>query len=108
MQLANAPHRLGHPKFDTSVEMRAHCFDGDVHAKAGAKSGLIEPQLVPSLVQTREGLPIAHEVHPGHVIESATLLPMIRRLIAGYRVTRVVQVADRGLSNLNNLEQLRA
>jgi hypothetical protein len=80
---------------------------GDVRARGRAKSGLIERQFVLSLVQTAEGLPIAHEVHPGNVAEGATLLPAIRRLIQRYPVSRVVLVADRGLLSLDNLEQLR-
>lgn len=79
----------------------------DVRAYGRGKSGLIERQFVLSLVQTREGLPIAHEVHPGNVAETRTLLPTIRRLVARHGVSRVVLVADRGLLSLDNLEALR-
>lgn len=79
----------------------------DVRAVGRAKSGLFERQFVLSLVQTREGLPIAHEVHPGNVAEVTTLLPTVRRLVARHAVTRVVLVADRGLLSLDNLDQLR-
>jgi hypothetical protein len=53
-------------------------LDDDVRAYGLAKSGLIERQFMLSLVQTAEGLPIAHEVHPGNTAEAKTLLPMIR------------------------------
>jgi hypothetical protein len=79
----------------------------DVRAVGRAKSGLLERQFVLSLVQTREGLPIAHEVHPGNVAEVKTLLPTIRRIVAKHAVTRVVLVADRGLLSLDNLQALR-
>jgi hypothetical protein len=79
----------------------------DVRAVGRSKSGLIERQFVLSLVQTREGLPIAHEVHPGNVAETHTLLPTIRRLIARHAVSRVVLVADRGLLSLDNLQALQ-
>lgn len=59
-----------------------------------------------SLVQTAEGLPIAHEVHPGNTAEAKTLLPMIRKLLARYPLKRVVLVADRGLLSVGNLEEL--
>jgi transposase len=78
----------------------------DVRAYGRAKSGLIERQFMLSLVQTAEGLPIAHEVHPGNTAEAKTLLPMIRSLLARYPLKRVVLVADRGLLSVANLEEL--
>lgn len=57
-------------------------LEGDVRAYGMAKSGLVERQFMLSLVQTAEGLPIAHEVHPGNTAEAKTLLPMIRGLLA--------------------------
>ena len=78
----------------------------DVRAYGRAKSGLVERQFMLSLVQTAEGLPIAHEVHPGNTAEAKTLLPMIRNLLARYPLKRVVLVADRGLLSLGNLEEL--
>jgi hypothetical protein len=70
---------------------------GDVRAHGKAKSGLIERQFMLSLVQTGDGLPIDHQVHPGNTAEARTLLPMIRALVARYPLKRVVLVADRGL-----------
>ena len=78
----------------------------DVRAYGMAKSGLIERQFMLSLVQTAEGLPIAHEVHPGNTAEAKTLLPMIRRLLASYPLKRVVLIADRGLLSTANIEEL--
>jgi transposase len=37
-----------------------------------------------SLVQTADGLPISHKVHPGNTADGATLLPMIRKLLQRY------------------------
>lgn len=79
---------------------------GEVRAHGKAKSGLIERQFMLSLVQTADGLPIDHQVHPGNTAEAPTLLPMIRELVARYRLKRVVLVADRGLLSLSNLEEL--
>ena len=78
----------------------------DVRAFGQSKSGHVERQFVLSLVQTAEGLPIAHEVHPGHIAEAKTLLPMIKSLLARYPLKRVVLVADRGLLSVNNLDEL--
>jgi transposase len=78
----------------------------DVRAYGRAKSGLIERQFMLSLVQTAEGLPIAHEVHAGNTAEAKTLLPMIRSLLERYPLKRVVLVADRGLLSVSNIEEL--
>ena len=80
--------------------------EDDVRAYGMAKSGLIERQFMLSLVQTAEGLPIAHEVHPGNTAEAKTLLPMIRGLLARYPLKRVVLIADRGLLSTANIEEL--
>ena len=78
----------------------------DVRAFGRGRSGLVERQFMLSLVQTAEGLPIAHEVHPGNTAEAKTLLPMITSLLARYPLKRVVLIADRGLLSLNNLDEL--
>ena len=80
-------------------------LEEDVRAYGMAKSGLIERQFMLSLVQTAEGLPIAHEVHPGNTAEAKTLLPMIRGLLARYPLKRVVLIADRGLLSTANIEE---
>jgi transposase len=81
-------------------------LDDDVRAYGLAKSGLIERQFMLSLVQTAEGLPIAHDVHPGNTAEAKTLLPMIRGLLARYPLKRVVLIADRGLLSAANIDEL--
>ena len=81
-------------------------LEDDVRAYGLAKSGLIERQFMLSLVQTAEGLPIAHEVHPGNTAQAKTLLPMIRGLLTRYPLKRVVLIADRGLLSTANIEEL--
>jgi hypothetical protein len=81
-------------------------FEDDVRAYGMAKSGLVELQFMLSFVQTAEGLPIAHEVHPGNTAEAKTLLPMIRGLLARYPLKRMVLIADRGLRSTANIEEL--
>lgn len=91
----------------TTVEVAGEAVVADdVRAYGMSKSGLVARQFMLSLVQTAEGLPIAHEVHPGNIAEAKTLLPMIKSLLARYPLKRVVLVADRGLLSVNNLEEL--
>jgi hypothetical protein len=91
----------------TTVEVTGQtAMEDDVRAYGRAKSGLVERQFMLSLVQTAEGLPIAHAVHPGNTAEAKTLLPMIRGLLERYPLKRVVLVADRGLLSVGNIEAL--
>lgn len=91
----------------TTVEVSGEAvLDEDVRVHGMSKRGAIERQFMLSLVQTADGLPIDHEVHPGNVAEARTLLPMIRALLARYPLKRVVLVADRGLLSLGNLDEL--
>jgi transposase len=80
----------------------------DVREFGASKEGGLARQFMLSLVQTSDGLPIAHEVHPGNTAEGPTLLPMIRALLQRWPLKRVVLVADRGLLSLNNLRELEA
>jgi len=56
----------------TTVEVTGQTdLSDDVRAYGRAKSGLVERQFMLSLVQTAEGLPIAHEVPPGNTAEAS-------------------------------------
>lgn len=79
---------------------------GDARQHGMSKEGIVVRQVMLSLVQTADGLPIAHEVHPGNTAEAPTLLPMIRELLQRWPLKRVVLVADRGLLSLNNLQEI--
>ena len=80
----------------------------DLRHYGRSKAGGLARQVVIGLIQTAEGLPLAHEVFEGNISEAATLLPMLERLSARYPIQRVVVVADRGLLNLDNLKALEA
>lgn len=70
------------------------------------RTGGIARQFVLGVVQTAEGLPIAHQVHAGNVGEVSTLLPMIEKTVQRFPIKRVVLIADRGLLSLDNLEAI--
>lgn len=83
------------------------CVDDDLRAFGlNKETGGIARQFVLGVIQTADGLPIAHQVHAGNVGEVSTLLPAIEQAIARYRIERVVLVADRGLLSLDNLHQV--
>ena len=81
---------------------------GDVRAFGLSKDGGIARQFMLGVVQTAEGLPIAHRIWEGNTGEAVTLKPVVEEVLAQFAVRRIVLVADRGLLSLDNLEQLQA
>ena len=71
-------------------------------------TGGISRQFVLGVVQSAEGLPLMHTVEPGNVAETATLQPMLERVLERFAVERLVVVADRGLLSLDNVADLEA
>ena len=70
--------------------------------------GGIARQFVLGVVQTAEGLPLMHTVHPGNVAETKTLQTMLATVLARFPIQRVILVADRGLLSLENIGELTA
>ena len=84
-------------------------LEGDLRQYGRSKDiAGVARQFALGVVQTAEGLPIAHEVFEGNVAETRTLAPMLRRLLERYKLKRVVVVADRGLLSLDNVGTLEA
>jgi transposase len=81
---------------------------GDVRAFGLSKDGGIARQFMLGVVQTAEGLPIAHRIWEGNTGEAVTLKPVVEEVLAQFAVRRIVLVADRGLLSLDNLAQLQA
>lgn len=93
----------------TTVGVEGHSeLPDDVRALGKSKDGGIARQFMLGVVQTAEGLPIAHRVWEGNTGETSTLQPVIQEVLAQFPVKRVVLVADRGLLSLDNLQQLQA
>src|SRR5690606_36264978 len=61
------------------------------------ETGGIARQFVLGVVQTAEGLPLMHTVHPGNVAETKTLQAMLTTVLQRFPIERVILVADRGL-----------
>lgn len=68
--------------------------------------GGIARQFVLGVVQTAEGLPLLHTVHPGNIAETKTLQGMLEKVLGRFPIQRVVLVADRGLLSLDNIAEL--
>ncbi|WP_108262091.1 IS1634 family transposase [Mangrovicoccus ximenensis] len=72
------------------------------------ETGGIARQFVLGIVQTAEGLPLLHTVHPGNMAETKTLQGMLETVLKRFPVQRVVLVADRGLLSMDNIGELTA
>jgi len=72
------------------------------------ETGGISRQFVLGVVQSAEGLPLMHTVHPGNVSETTTLKSMLSAVLKRFAVERVIVVADRGLLSLDNIAELGA
>lgn len=68
--------------------------------------GGVARQFVLGVVQTAEGLPLMHTVHPGNVAETKTLQGMLQTVLQRFPIQRVILVADRGLLSLENISEL--
>lgn len=81
--------------------------DDDIRAYGMNKeTGGVARQFVLGLVQTAEGLPLMHTVHPGNVAETKTLQAMLATVLQRFPIERVILVADRGLLSLDNIDAL--
>jgi transposase len=67
-----------------------------------------QPQVVLALMVTKEGLPIGYEAFSGDTFDGHTLIPSLKILRDKYDVDNVVYVADSGMFNKNNLEELES
>jgi transposase len=92
----------------TSVRIHgATQLEDDLRAYGQSKDVLgIGRQFALGVIQTAEGLPIAHEVFEGNVAETRTLIPILQRLQKRFALKRIVIVADRGLLSLDNVAAL--
>ncbi|MFO7033184.1 IS1634 family transposase [Limnospira fusiformis CCALA 023] len=69
-------------------------------------NGGIARQFVLGVVQTADGLPLMHTVHPGNVAETKTLQGMLQTVLQRFPIQRIILVADRGLLSLDNIHHL--
>lgn len=65
-----------------------------------------QPQVVLALMVTKEGLPIGYESFSGDTFDGHTLIPSLKILRDKYNIDKVVYVADSGMFNNSNLEEL--
>jgi len=65
-------------------------------------------QYLVSLVLSRDGLPLGHEVHPGNTADIATVQQTIEKLKKRFSIGRCIFVCDRGMVSQEKLDQINA
>lgn len=65
-----------------------------------------QPQVVLALMVTKDGLPIGYEAFAGDTFDGHTLIPSLKILREKYNIDNVVYVADSGMFNKDNLQEL--
>lgn len=83
-------------------------FDEDDLRKNGySKDGKFnQPQVVLAMMVTKEGLPVGYRLFEGDTFDGHTLIPTLKEIRAHYDLDRVVYVADAGMFNRKNREEL--
>lgn len=87
-----------HFETDTEDELRKTGF-----SKNGKHSN---PQIILGLLVSLNGYPLAYCIHEGNKYEGHTMLPIIEKFIQKYQLKNFIVVADSGLMNNNNIEEL--
>ena len=65
-----------------------------------------QPQILVSLVVTKEGYPIAVDIFEGNTFEGHTMIPVILNFKNTHNITNLTVVADAGMLSLDNTQKL--
>ncbi|HLV08901.1 MAG TPA: IS1634 family transposase [Halanaerobiales bacterium] len=83
--------------------------EDEIRKRGFSKEGKHQnPQIVLGLLVSVDGYPLAYEIHEGNKFEGHTMLPVIDKFKAKYKLEKLVIVADSGLmsnSNINDLQE---
>ena len=82
-------------------------FD-DLRAYGMSKESTINRQVMLGVVQTADGIPLAHHVWPGNTAEVQTLQSAVTDILKRFNIQRIILVADRGLLSMETLKQLKS
>lgn len=95
--------------YDTTT-IYFECFTEDELKKLGFSKDLKfnQPQVVLTLLVTEHGLPLAYQLFPGNTYEGNTLLTAMKYWKSLYPEQKITLVADSGMLNNTNLENLEA
>ncbi len=64
-------------------------------------------QVVMGLLIDDKGIPIDYELYSGNTSEFGTMVPLLKKLKARYKIDKVIVTADRGLNSSENLSKIK-
>lgn len=64
-------------------------------------------QVVMGLLIDDKGIPIDYELYSGNTSEFGTMVPLLKKLKARYKIDNVIVTADRGLNSSENLSKIK-
>jgi len=64
-----------------------------------------QPQVVLTLLVTKQGLPIGYKAFSGDTFDGHTIIPSLKEIEDEFKVDKIVYVADAGMFNRANLEE---
>lgn len=65
-------------------------------------------QVVMGLLIDDKGIPIDYELFSGNTSEFGTMVPLLKKLRARYKIDKVIVTADRGLNSSENLKAIKS
>jgi len=81
--------------------------EDDIRVPGYSKDGKnANPQIVLGLLVGAGGNPIGYEIHKGNQYEGTTLIPIIKKLEKRFNLSKPTVIADAGLLNKKNIEEL--
>lgn len=82
-------------------------YEDDLRKTGFSKEGRhSQPQIILGLLVSLDGYPLAYCIHPGNKYEGHTMLPVIEMFVKKYKLENFVVVADSGLMNSSNIDEL--
>lgn len=84
-------------------------YEDDLRKTGFSKEGRHKsPQIIPGLLVSTGGCPLAYSIHEGNKYEGHTMLPVVNEFVGKYRLKDFAVVADPGLMNSSNIAELES
>lgn len=99
--------RIGVMFYDVTTLYFEADYEDDLRKTGFSKEGRhSNPQIILGLLVSLDGYPLAYCIHPGNKYEGHTMLPVIEQFVREYDLGDFIVVADSGLMNSSNIDEL--
>jgi len=80
--------------------------EGELRQRGVSKEHRVDPIVSMGLFMDANGLPVSMALFPGNTSDTITLHPMIQEIKKSYGLGRLIVVADKGITSVNNMEEM--